>query len=552
MDNLDSILDSVKTEEQRRLEALAEQKTEEQRRIAKEARAREEKKRYENAVREVCNAINKDDLQLLTQAVVENQHKGILPEDFLQTLPEKEYITYYVKSAKIADFLLSQIDTETEIGARFSAKMIDHAVNVENVPVDEMLKVAGKYNVSLKNTAKHGDKEVVLKCIAAGMNVQDYDFARGAAIHYAYKYGVDENDRIHHDPDPKKAAEQKELLVAVLKEGYKIDVEKIKNSNKPEDLQVYDFLKEIAHDREVEQKFATLTAEDKKLVDLLKKGKEGYEVVNTDKAREAIGDGLMKQDVYEYMMMLESEERSDFMKYYRALMGGAHAVVAAQKAAKEYTGSEVLRPRSRLKDYVPPKSLDEAERAILADENVAMYDINNMMKQRSHCREEIKNKLGEKMFRDLDDPNKTRVSIIDKYTGNKRLLAEYLVEHFEEKMKEIESKGTSPVKFLRLCLEVDSKNSDYPSSQGLKKALLKYRTSGALAERRAKAGFFKEALKSGYVEKDRGNFDFHMAVSNVSYTPASSLNKYTRMVKTDENLAKKCEKAFAKRNSQSR
>ena len=529
MDNLDKILDSVQAEEQKALEEQQAAAAEEQRLIDAGFREHEAKTRIEKAIEE-------DDLQKLTQAIVEEQHKGYLPEDYLQTIPEKNlWIAGEVKSAEMTDFLLSQIDTKTEKGKEFAEGVIHNMIVYMNQPVEDMIEMANKYNVSMQKTLNYHDKDIVLKCLEAGANPQDFDFSGGVRVYYNCKNGYTQSNQysdVDIDPDPKGAAKQKEILIAVLKAGYKIDVEKLKASTKDEDKIVYQFLSEIAREREAERKFTTLNDEDKKLVAKMTAETNYITAYDVDKIRKMIGDKMMKQQVYDYMKLLPEEGRGAFFNYYGKLMEKSHQAAANGTLAADDT---------------LPKSLDEAE-IKLVKESRNGHDIysSKILDMSPRCEEDIKNKLGEIFFNDLylnrfigtDGSMKEH---LEDFLG-KKLLAEYVAEHLEEKMKVIEpDSDKKKFGYLESIMALDMENKDEQSGQKLRMALLKYRASGSNAQRRKKAGMFADALsyfgyspKLKHTENTLAYYDKltpeqakdHDKLRKVSYT--GELNRYIK------------------------
>lgn len=517
MNNLDNILNSVQAEEQKRQDELAAKEAEEKRQMAEQQHVAQQKNQRREAGQKVRQAIKQDDLLMLTQSVVDAQQKGILDEDYLQKLPEHDsWLAREIKSEKIAEFLLSQIDTKSQSGATFAEDVIDHVLNDEIAPVDKAIELAKKYDVSLKKAADHADKEALLKCFAAGFNAEDYDFRSGLNTYYRYKDGytkqVSQNDDIDVPPDLEKAAEQKELLIEVIKAGYPLDVEKLKNSKDGFERKTFAFLQELAKDKVKADRFAKLSEDDQHLVAELKAD-------NIEKIRDIIGDGMMKQGVYEYMMLCDTKERGKFMNYYHNLMGEAHK-----------------------------NGISESLNKVEADAVLSgIDDANKVLRMYPRCTEEIKNRLGKMFFEDLDNLMDSKV-FIDKYCSYEKngmnLLAEYIAENFEGKMKAIETspkidlhaKEYQRIMLLEACLVI---NNEVHGNNNLKTALLKYRTTGKPLIRKEKADFFSTAIKEAFSDKymsyvtTADNQRFNAAVCRKSYTPLSALNQYLRDHKSE-------------------
>jgi len=194
----------------------------------------EKLKKYQNVVRSLYLAIDKDDLSSIEQIFNNPLNREIVDKEFLKKLPEHiPYAVSRIKSPEMTALFLSKLDMKDRRSNIFAATLISYAVNKNGAQIDEMIAIAKKYNISLVQTANNGNLEVVNKCLKSGMNVQSFDLSEAANWYYRYKDGY-MKEKYKEGPDavesivpqPDKAKEQKRIILAVLNAGYKVNMEK--------------------------------------------------------------------------------------------------------------------------------------------------------------------------------------------------------------------------------------------------------------------------------------------------------------------------------------
>lgn len=477
------IVDAAEQEKERVRLALEAEK--ERQRLAQEAKKRaEQQQRERNEM--LRNAIYDDNLKTAADLLAQGAELNIELNKYKtnELDYQSERLASYVKSATMAEFVLSTLDLSKKEHRIFAEEMFVSAINKDDAPVDTLIFLAQKNGVSLKPAMAYAASHtqtalnVFEKLSLAGVDRQAYDFETTAQEYYWQKdgYWTGRDGDIWHDRDAQKAAELKNMLNKILEQGYVADKTKRCSA---------EFMQEL----DWEHKYTAFPAEDKELITDLQNN-------NIDAVRKKIGTGLLKNDIVDYMTYVPMQ-KGTFIEHYKKMLN-------------RYEGNH----------NKPATSLDEAEKDFI--QKAELYELAKISRFKPTGLSEI---IGEKFVEGCID-------ITSDYwrQRHKRAVTNFKLltpEHQTEVAKKTAEK-LSPLlqKYYRKHADLAEmlikmyEISDGESKDILRLALLKFRTSGTNTERRDKADFIKDILSNEKVQKDE---TLH-AIAQVSRSPVSKLN----------------------------
>ena len=492
-DNLDELFetflanDAKKAQEKEAKIAEEQKKYEAQRQAEKQARQKEElNESFIRAVQEDDIAKAKETLK--NGADISYLDRGIDAHD--------SYRITHVKSVEMVDFLLSNMDLSNPNHKQVAEEMIERAIVNDEASVDKYIERAKTNDLSLDSMMEvvsfgvHNPVEISKKLVQAGAQWNKLNFDNMLSVYYNQKngfYGGRDGD-VWHEPEPERAVKSKKLLVEFVKAGYPLN---------PEDSKQSDFIRELAYERAYEK----FSAQDKKLIADLRSD-------NIEEIRKSLVDGRLPNNVEQYMKYAPcEEERGTFFDHYKEMMYDA-------------CGNE---------RNVKPYTLENAERSYIQKEDIGKA-IEVLKFNPKGVENIIANKFCEEFKRRSGDHYDSMYLANQFRKMNpeyKKVVAEKLVPMLDEKLSNTKITFSEDGRYATQLLAFTLKMYDSAEESGknaLRSTMIKFRTTGSNEERRQKAELYKKALSFQNV-KDIKKDETVNAVSSVSYTPLSSLNR---------------------------
>lgn len=508
-DNLEQLFDNVIAYDQKVAQIKAAKLATEQTEYEAKQRAEKQAREKEDLDKSFIDALRSDNIAGAKEALKDGADISYLDMGFdgkneaYNSAANKAYyrcrdVAGAVKSADMAEFLLKDVmDMENPKHREVAQKILNIAFFQDEKSADKFIQLTKDNKLSLDGIMKevvrssHDIVGTYSKLIKAGANQEGFDFSilnmRYHGEKYGHRYGRDGD--LWADPEPETAAQTKKLLLEIIKSGYKIDIEK------------YDIAKELAYEHAYEK----FSEQDKKLITNLKSD-------NIEEIRKSLVDGRLPDNVEKYMKYVPyEEERGTFFAHY-------------QKMMYDESGKE--------RD-VKPYTLENAERAYIKD-----AELRKLIEVAKFNPKGIDNAIADKFYdkffgsfygglKDFKgDPyddtqylkqmdSKCQKAALVKIT--KKLDDIFKIESVVNHVKEIEYLVAFTMKLYNYA---DDKNKNT-----IRITMLEFRTSGNNEERRIKADMFKDALKRGDLKDNIQKDETIKAVSSISYTPLSSLNR---------------------------
>ena len=453
-------------EAKRDAERKARADKEAQERAEKEARDKQKKidSDYRNALR--SNDVLRADEACRQGANISEVHQYVFSSET-------------VIKPETARFVLSHIDLNEPQDRRFAERMFSIAINQKGAPIAELAEVAQQAKVSLipamEDAAGYSDTagEVFKGLSKAGVDKQAFIFYELANRYYDFKYGDE-----HINRDFARAAQIKADLIDILQEGLKIDYTKGGVG--------YKFMKELA----CEHLYDSFSEADKKLIWNMRAGE-------IDEVKKSLVNGLLPENVYEYMEYVPST-KGEFFDHYKRVV-----------------------ETFEISHGKKPKTLEQAEIDFAKGANFGQCVEMSKMKAAG-----VTEVIGEKFIESLHN-RYTSGEIKDLYNQLndecKQSVADAMVTRFETLQKEKDYRAVDY--FAKDMVNLYKIMEDGKARDTVKKGLLDYRTTGSNEQRRDKARVFSRII--GESEKDK----FLCSLANVSLTPMSRLNREVRASK---------------------
>lgn len=310
-----------------------------------------------------------------------------------------------------------------------------------------------------------------------------------------FEEGIYYDTYVWREPKPDEAAKTKELLLSLIKSGHKMDIE---GSSRE---------REFAEELACEHLYKGFSAQDKKLIEDLKND-------NIDEIRKSLNGEKIPDNVERYMEAVPPKHKKGrFYQYYKDVM---------------YKDDK---PRD-----IEPYNFANAEKKYVYN---ATYNssLDNLIKMAEFKPEGIIDAVAQKFYMEFDHPNSesylaelnTSYQLADKLNKMnpecKNAVSALMAQKIGDKLHH--ANPDEPGHTIRL-LSFTMKLYDVSESEGknaLRLTMLKFRTTGSNEEKRVKADMFKNALKRGDLKDNIQKDETIKAVSSVSYTPLSSLNR---------------------------
>ena len=496
-DNLDEFFetflanDAKKAQEKEAKIAEEQKKYEAQRQAEKQARQKEElNESFIRAVQEDDIAKAKETLK--NGADISYLDRGIDAHD--------SYRITHVKSVEMVDFLLSNMDLNNPNHKQVAEEMIERAIVNDEASVDKYIERAKTNDLSLDSMMKvvsfvHDPVEVSKKLVQVGAQWNKLNFDNMLSDYYNQKngfYGGRDGD-VWYEPQPERAAKTKKMLVEFVKAGYPLN---------PEDSKQSDFIRELAYEHAYEK----FSAQDKKLVTDLQND-------NIDEIRKALNGGKIPNGVEQYMEHV-SNIKGAFFRYYKEVMHIRKLDAPRSTLAdfeQQYLETASLRDAIKvarfkpagIADAVADKFREKFIKTRANDRHSFNMELADMVKgMNPECQKAVVEKIVPEIASQIDE-NFKKCNIAGKREESQSKVAELLA--FSVKLYDVTKEDTG-------------KNI-------LRTAMLKFRTTGSNEERRQKADLYKDALNHLWVLNEVKKDETIKAVSSVSYTPLSSLNR---------------------------
>lgn len=498
-DNLEQLFDDVIARDKKAAQEKAAKIAEEQKKYEAQHKIEMQKQEREELDKSFTDAIRYDDIDKAKKAFKQGADISYLDMGLdgenkkWDSIEHKAYSKLdssflMAKSAEMVDFLLTDVmDMENPKHREVAQKMLSRAFFQDEKSADKFIQIAKNNGLSLDETMKNvvnRSKDIIgmyNKLLKAGASQEAFDF-KSLDDKYNYQkfgyWGGREGD-YWNEPQSQKADKTRKMLLEIIKSGYKKDLAE----------------STIGIVLAYEYAYEKFSEHDKKLITDLKSD-------NIEEIRKALVDGRLPDNVEKYMKYVPNEEeRGTFFNHYKEMMYDEYG---KERDIKPYTLENAERLCMEKDDF--EKAIEVAKFKLRGGENIIADRF---------C-DEFKHKNGMYLAHEFSKMNpECKKAVVDK-----------LVPILDKKLSEtkITSRGVeADMNLLTFTLKMYDYAEEY-GKNALRSTMLKFRTTGSNEERRIKAELYKKALTY------QGMYDIKKdetikAVSSVSYTPLSSLNR---------------------------
>ncbi|MBO6281573.1 MAG: hypothetical protein J6N49_03470 [Alphaproteobacteria bacterium] len=480
--------------ERQRIQAAEEAKKQREEEARRQKREQEEKHwRLQYDFRE---AVAKNNVSKARDLLKQGADISYLNEDPKKYGSARD-LSELVRTPEMAEFLYKQLDLTQDNHRKFAEQMLAYAITADNAPIDRLIGFAQRHNIALEPAMCEASEHpytalnVYEKLTKAGVEPKVFRFADLTNTYYKRKNGYwqpGRDDDYWRGPQPENAAKIKKTLTEILKQGYPFEF--------GDEGACYKFAKELTY----ENRYKKMSDADKKMIDDLKND-------NVDDIRQALQEGRLKDEIVEYMRYVPSDEqKGEFFKHYIKMLS---------EYEKEHNE--------------PAASLEQAEMAYI-DKHHSFYDLAAIAPFKPAGMREA---IGPAYVNDCFAYGNSSIDTVRQFPAEYReAIGMHLASRVDQIMKRRDGYHSEEISALRTLSECYSV-CEGVGKEALRVSLLKYRSSGTNEERREKAGKFEEALKKSNLTKKEKNDQTMKAVSQVSYTPMSSLNSQLRKYKKE-------------------
>ena len=504
-DNLDEFFETFLANDAKKAQEKEAKIAEEQKKYEAQHKVEMQKQEKEELDKSFINAIRYNNIDKAKEAFQKGADVSYLDMGFdgkNKWYGSVEYKAYaknnssfaMANSAEMVDFLLSDVmDMKNPKHREVAQTMLDEAFFRDEKSADKFIQMAKDNGLSLDGVMKNivSRSQDILgmynKLTKAGASQEAFAFSSLDDKYHYQKFGYwGGRDGDHWvEPQSDKAAETRKILMSIIKSGYR------------HDLETSTIAKELAY----EYAYEKFSAQDKKLIADLKND-------NIDEIRKSLVDGRLPDNVEQYMKYVPyEEERGTFFSHYKEMM------------YDEY-GNE--------RD-VKPYTLENAERSYIQKENIDKA-IEAMKFNPKGCEDIIANRFCDE-FKRRSGYHYDSMHLANHFSKMnpecKKAVAEKLVPILDEKLSNTKITFSEDRGYATSLLAFTLKMYDSAEESGknaLRSTMLKFRTTGSNEDRRQKAELYKKALSFQNVT-DIKKDETVKAVSSVSYTPLSSLNR---------------------------
>ena len=505
--NLEHLLDDVIAQDKKIAQDKATKIEEENKEYKKQQLTEKQTAQKEELDKSFIDAIRYNDVDKAKEALQKGADISYLDMGFEGKNKEWDSVEYmaYTKcdsfamasSAEMVDFLISDVmDMNNPKHREVAQEMFDRAFFRDEKSADKLIQIAKNNALSLDTTMKnvvnrsHDIVGMYNKLLKAGASQKAFDFDSLDHTYHNQKFGYwggREGD-IWNEPQSQNAAKTRNMLTEIIKSGY--------NYNLKEST----IIKVLAYENAYEK----FSPQDKKLIADLKSD-------NIKQIRESLIDGRLPDNVEKYMEYVPYKEESGaFFSHYKKMMYDEYGKerdikpYTLENAELTYTKKAGLiklievapfKPKG-VENIIADKFCDEFNKISRSRDPDRMYLADKFSKMNSECKETIVKKLIPILDKELSNTKITVTQDYDTHHNIKNLLA-FTLKIYDS-------------------AEENDKNA-------LRSTMLKFRTTGSNEERCQKANFYKQALNYRGVEIKKD--ETIKAVSSVSYTPFSALNR---------------------------